>query len=222
MQSTDEYYDDNIKTLIIERLKEDEGMKGEKMEEKLIHPTVEEMGQEIDRLKRQNSRYRIGRWIICSLVVVIAISVLIANLWLPVFKISGYSMSPTLNNSEMVMAVHTNNFDYGDIIAFYYNNKILIKRVIATEGQYVDIQEDGTVFVDGQEVQEPYVQEKIKGECNIQLPYQVEDGELFVMGDEREISLDSRISSIGTIEKEKVIGRVFFRFWPWYSFGQVK
>ena len=121
------------------------------------------------------------------------------------------------------MSIKTSHFKPGDVIAFYYNNKILIKRVIATDGQYVDIKDDGTVLVDGVELDEPYIKEKSKGECNIQLPYQVGDGRiLFVMGDDRPISIDSRTNSMGTISNEKVLGRVLFKVWPFSAIEIVK
>ncbi|WP_461813177.1 signal peptidase I [Faecalimonas sp.] len=192
------------------------------MQEKLIYPTIEEMDQEIERLKRKSRVSRGIRWTLYSLVVVAAIVVLIATLWMPVLKITGNSMSPTLHKDELVVAIRTKQFQSGDVIAFYYDNKILIKRVIATAGQYVDIKEDGTVLVNGKVLDEPYIQEKSKGECDIQLPYQVGDGQIFVMGDDRAISLDSRTTAVGTIEEEKVLGRVVLKVWPWASLGQVR
>lgn len=192
------------------------------MKEDLIRPSMDEIDQELERLRRQKYRHRAVRWTLYSLAVVAAMAVLISTLWMPVLKITGSSMSPTLNNDEMVAAVRTKHFKSGDVVAFYYDNKILIKRVIATAGQYVDIKEDGTVLVDGMELNEPYIKEKSKGECNIQLPYQVGDGQIFVMGDDRAVSLDSRTTAVGTIGKEKILGRVLFRVWPWSEFGRIQ
>lgn len=187
-----------------------------------IRPTVEEINREIDR-RRYWKRYRRAlRGALYSLAVVSAVAVLVATLWMPVLKITGSSMEPTLNDTEMVVAVKTGHFEPGDVIAFYYNNKILIKRVIATAGQYVDIQDDGTVLVDGVALDEPYIKEKSKGECNIELPYQVGDGRIFVMGDDRPVSIDSRTTSVGTISSEKVLGRVLFKVWPLSSIGKIK
>lgn len=187
-----------------------------------MRPSVEEIRQEIDR-RRFWKRYRRAlSGALYSLAVVSAIAVLVATLWMPVLKITGSSMEPTLNDRELVVAVKTTRFQPGDVIAFYYNNKILIKRVIATAGQYVDIQEDGTVLVDGIALEEPYITDKSKGECNIQLPYQVGDGQIFVMGDDRAVSIDSRTTSVGTIGNEKVLGRVLFKLWPLSNFGSVK
>lgn len=157
-----------------------------------------------------------------ALAVVSAVAVLVATLWMPVLQITGSSMEPTLNDDELVVTFKTSHFKPGDVVAFYYNNKILIKRVIATAGQYVDIKEDGTVFVNGVEWDEPYIKEKSKGECNIQFPYQVGDGRIFVMGDDRPVSIDSRTTSVGTIGNEKILGRVLFKIWPLSSIGKIK
>lgn len=192
------------------------------MKQNVTRPSIEEINQEIERLKNQKRARRALRWTLYSLAVVAAIAVLVATLWMPVLKITGSSMTPTLNNGELAAAVRTDQFKSGDVIAFYYDNKILIKRVIATAGQYVDIEADGTVVVDGEVLDEPYIEEKSKGECNIQLPYQVGDGQIFVMGDDREISLDSRTTAVGTISEEKVLGRVIFKIWPWSSIGRVQ
>lgn len=192
------------------------------MKKELVRPTVEEINHEIDR-RRYWQRYRRAlRGALYSLAVVSAIAVLVATLWMPVLQITGSSMEPTLNDNELVVSVKTGHFKPGDVIAFYYNNKILIKRVIATAGQYVDIQEDGTVLVDGVALDEPYIKEKSKGECNIQLPYQVGDGRIFVMGDDRASSIDSRTTSVGTISDEKVLGRVLFKVWPLSAIGRVE
>lgn len=192
------------------------------MKKELIRPTVDEINQEISR-RRYWKRYRSAlRGTLYSLAVVAAVAVLVATLWMPVLQITGSSMEPTLNDNELVLTVKTDSFEPGDIVAFYYNNKILIKRVIATAGQHVDIQEDGTVLVDGVPLDEPYIKEKSKGECNIELPYQVGDGRIFVMGDDRPISIDSRTTAVGTIGSEKVLGRVLFKVWPLSSIGKVE
>lgn len=192
------------------------------MSKLLIRPTVEEIDQEINR-RRYWKRYRSAlRGALYSLAVVSAVAVLVVTLWMPVLQITGSSMEPTLNDNELVVSIKTGHFKPGDVIAFYYNNKILIKRVIATAGQYVDIQEDGTVLVDGVTLDEPYIKEKSLGECNIEFPYQVGDGRIFVMGDDRAVSIDSRTTSVGTISSEKVLGRVVFKVWPLSEMGKVK
>ena len=141
---------------------------------------------------------------------------------LPVLQIYGTSMSPTLTNGEIVLSVKTGKPEQGDIIAFYYNNKILVKRVIAGAGQWVDIDEDGNVTVDGVPLDEPYLTEKAYGNCNLQLPYQVPDGRWFVMGDHRSVSVDSRDRAVGCVSEEQVVGRLVFRIWPLKSISPIQ
>lgn len=191
------------------------------MKKELVRPSLDEIHEEIQRLHSRQRSHRTIRWVLYSLAVVSAAVILVAMLWMPVLQITGSSMEPTLNDHEVVAAIRTGRFESGDVIAFYYNNKILIKRVIATSGQYVDILEDGTVLVDGEVLDEPYIQEKSRGECNIPLPYQVGEGQIFVMGDDRPVSLDSRTTSVGTVSEDKVIGRIMFKVWPWSAIGPV-
>ena len=186
------------------------------------YPSLEQMEDEIARLKYRKKYSSLLRGTIYSLAVVAAVAILVATLWMPMLQITGASMTPTLEDGQFVMAVKTNSFQPGDITAFYYNNKILIKRVIASAGDWVDISEDGSVYVNGVLLEEPYIQEKALGECNIELPYQVPDGKVFVMGDDRPVSLDSRTTAVGPVSKEQVLGRVVFRVWPLSSFGSVK
>lgn len=155
------------------------------MEEKLLeYPTLEQMEQEVDRLRYQKRYGRALRGTVYALIVVAAMAILVAVLWMPVLQITGVSMSPTLNDGDLVVAVKTSDYQTGDIAAFYYNNKILIKRVIASPGDWVDIDNAGNVYVNGALLEEPYLTEKSLGECNITLPYQVPDGRIFVMGDD--------------------------------------
>ena len=153
---------------------------------------------------------------------VLAVAVLVATLWLPVLQIYGSSMTPTLVDGQIVFSSKTKDMEPGDIVAFYYNNKILIKRVVANAGDWVDIDQDGTVFVNGSELMEPYLEEKSFGDADIELPYQVPDGKYFVMGDHRETSVDSRHTSVGCIGMEQVVGKILFRVWPMESFGKVE
>lgn len=177
-----------------------------------------------DAAKLRRKRYRkkvfeIVKNTLSTLAVVAAIAVLIANLWLPVLRIYGGSMTPTVEESEIVVSVKGIKFKTGDIIGFYYNNKILIKRVIAGPGSWVDIDKYGNVFVDGEKIEEPYLKEQAYGECDIELPYQVPDGRYFVMGDHRSTSVDSRNKAVGCVAEDQVIGKIFFRVWPMDSFG---
>lgn len=156
-----------------------------------------------------------------TLLVVAAVAVLVAMLVLPVLRISGTSMTDTLYDRDVVIAVRGSSFKTGDVIAFNYNNNVLVKRVIATSGQYVDIADDGTVYVDRVRLVEPYVTEKALGDCNIELPYQVPDGKIFVMGDHRSTSLDSRNSVLGCVSGDQVVGRLLVRIWPPSEVGPI-
>jgi signal peptidase I len=142
-------------------------------------------------------------------------------LWLPVLQVVGESMTPSLYEGEIIISPKGSKFQKGDVIAFYYNNKILVKRVIANAGEWVNIDADGNVFINDVPLDEPYVSEKAFGDCNITLPYQVPDGKIFVMGDHRSTSLDSRSSSIGCISDEVVVGRLLVRVWPITGFGTI-
>lgn len=181
---------------------------------KLEVPDVELLKKELDRVNYKTKYRSVLKSTIFMLVVVAAIAVLVATTWLPVLQIYGSSMTPTLNEGEVVVSVKGSSFEQGDLIAFYYGNKILVKRCIATPGQWVDIDEDGNVYVDGNRLNEPYVKEKAFGDCDIKLPYQVPEDRYFCMGDHRETSVDSRNSSVGCISEEQIIGRIFFRVWP--------
>ena len=181
---------------------------------KLEVPDVELLKKELDRVNYKTKYRSVLKSTIFMLVVVAAIAVLVATTWLPVLQIYGSSMTPTLNEGEVVVSVKGSSFEQGDLIAFYYGNKILVKRCIATPGQWVDIDEDGNVYIDGKRLNEPYVKEKAFGDCDIKLPYQVPEDRYFCMGDHRETSVDSRNSSVGCISKEQIIGRIFFRIWP--------
>ena len=173
-------------------------------------------------LKRERHRRTYGltlRSTIYSLITVAAVAVLVATLFLPVLQIYGTSMTPTLYDGDVVVSVKTGRLERGDVVAFYYNNKILVKRVIAGPGQWVDIDQDGSVYVDGELLDEPYVEEKALGTCNIELPYQVPDGRWFVMGDHRSVSVDSRDQSVGCVSEEQIVGRLTFRLWPLNRIG---
>lgn len=177
-------------------------------------PTVEQMQAELYREKYKRRYRRVLRSTIYTLIVVAAVSVLVATLWMPVLQIYGHSMTPVLEDGDIVVSLKSTDFQQGDILVFYYNNKVLVKRVIAMAGDWVDIDADGTVFVNGEELDEPYLQEKALGECDIELPYQVPDGRLFVMGDHRSVSADSRSSAVGCVAEEQIVGKLILRVWP--------
>ena len=141
-------------------------------------------------------------------------AVLVATLWLPVLQIYGSSMTPTLEEGDIVVSIKSKTYETGDIVAFYYNNKILIKRVIAGSGDWVDLDEDGTVYVNGEQLDEPYVNDKAFGECDLELPYQVPESRIFVMGDHRSVSVDSRSKAVGCVAEEQIVGKLVCRIWP--------
>lgn len=185
-------------------------------------PSVDQLETELKRVKYK-SRYRaVLKSTIYTLITVAAVAVLVATLWLPVLQIYGSSMTPTLQDGEIIFTVKTSELEQGDIVAFYYNNKILVKRVIADAGDWVDISEDGTVCVNGEVLDEPYLTEKALGETNIELPYQVPDGKIFVMGDHRATSVDSRNTAVGCVAQEQIVGKIIFRVWPLERLGGVK
>ena len=175
---------------------------------------IKELRQELRRVKYNNKFAATLFNTIGTLVVVAAAAILVANLWLPILQVTGTSMSPTLQEGQVLMASKGHDFKTGDVIAFYDNNKILVKRVIAMPGDWVNISEDGTVYVNDIAIDEPYLKEKALGDCNIELPYQVPESKIFVMGDNRSVSLDSRNTAIGCISEEQVVGRITFAIWP--------
>lgn len=156
-----------------------------------------------------------------TLIVVAAVAILVAMLFLPVLRIYGQSMNATLWSGDLVFSLKGSSFETGDVIAFYYNNNILVKRVIATSGQWVDIDLDGNVYVDQQLIDEPYLEEKAYGEPNIDFPYQVPEERVFVLGDNRDVSVDSRSTSVGCVTPEQIVGRVTFRIWPLNRIGPI-
>lgn len=185
-------------------------------------PNSAEVERELKR-ERYKSRYkRTLKSTIFALITAAAAAVLVATLWMPVLQIFGSSMTPTLQEGEIVISVKDNDMEPGDIVAFYYGNKVLIKRYIAGPGSWVDIQEDGTVVVDGNVLEEPYLEEKSFGICDLEFPYQVPDGTYFLMGDHRETSVDSRHSSVGCISADQIVGKIVYRVWPLSAFGIVR
>lgn len=185
-----------------------------KKENTVSLPSYEQIERERKVLKRKSEFKKAIRGVVGVLIVVAALSVLIATLFLPVLQISGVSMEPTLHDEDIVLLVKTNNIKQGDMIGFYYQGKILLKRVIGQSGDKIEISEDGTVLVNGEAIDEPYISKKSLGECDIAFPYQVPEQKYFVMGDRRDTSIDSRSSVIGCVSKEDIIGVVVFRVWP--------
>ena len=177
-------------------------------------PTADAVQEAIRQEKYKMLYRRVLRSTVYALVIVAAVAVLIATLVLPVVQITGTSMAPTLNEGEIVVLVKTDKLKRGDLCAFSYSNKTLIKRVIGTPGDYIDIDADGNVSVNGTVIDEPYLTDKALGDCDIDLPYQVPESQYFLMGDHRATSIDSRNSVIGCVTQEQMIGKIFFRVWP--------
>lgn len=185
-------------------------------------PSTQQLEEELKRVKYKRRYRSMLRSTIYTLITVAAVAILVATLWLPVLQIYGSSMTPTLQDGEIIFSVKTSEFKPGEIVAFYYNNKILIKRVICGPGDWIDIDEDGTVYVNKVRLDEPYLTEKALGDCNIDLPFQVPDGRFFVMGDHRSTSIDSRNTAVGCVSQEQIVGKVLFRIWPIGQIGTVK
>lgn len=177
-------------------------------------PNVSEIETELARVKYQGKYRRTLRSTIYTLITVAAVAVLISTLWIPVLEIYGNSMAPTLDAGDIVVSLKEEKFERGDLVAFYYNNKVLVKRVIASGGDMVNMDEDGTVYVNDVKQEEPYLTEKAYGDCNIEFPYEVPDTRLFVMGDHRAQSIDSRNVAVGCISTEQIVGKIRLRIWP--------
>lgn len=184
-------------------------------------PDIDQLKAE---LRRENHKKRYSRTLrstVYALIVVAAIAVLTATIFLPVLRIYGNSMTPTVSENEIIVSLKGSSFEKGDVVAFWYGNKLLVKRVIAGPTQWVNIDASGNVFVDGVMLDEPYVSEKALGDCNIGLPYQVPDGRYFVMGDHRSVSQDSRNTAVGCVADEQIVGKIVFRIWPLENFGKI-
>ena len=185
-------------------------------------PSTSLLENELERLRYKKRYGSALRSTIYMLITVAAVAVLIAVLLLPVLRIYGSSMNPTLNEGDIVLSIKGSEFKTGDIIAFYYNNKVLVKRVIAGPGDWVDISDDGTVYVNNQVIEEPYLTDRAKGDCNIKLPYQVPESRIFVMGDNRSVSVDSRNTAVGCVAEEQIVGKIIFSVWPFDHFGPIR
>ena len=181
---------------------------------KITNLTTEEIEKELKRVKNNERSRGVLKNTIYVLLIVAAAAVLVATLFLPVLQIYGSSMTPTLHDGQLIVSIKDSELEQGDIIAFYYNNKILVKRVIANAGDWVNIDKNGIVAVNGKVIEEPYISENALGECNIDLPYQVPEGGLFVMGDHRSVSIDSRHSSVGCVTQEQIVGKLVMCVWP--------
>ena len=197
------------------------------MKDALTMPTPQQLEEELQRVKYRKRYRRVLRSTVYTLVTVAAVAVLVATLLMPVLQIYGGSMTPSLTDGDIVLTLKTTQFETGDVVAFYYNNKILVKRVIARAGEWVSITPEGDVYV-GKTVremallEEPYLAEKALGDCDIEFPYQVPESRVFVMGDHRSVSVDSRNTAVGCVAEEQLVSKLVFRVWPLELFGEIK
>ena len=184
-------------------------------------PELSDLRKELSREKYKYRFASVLRSTVSTLVVIAAFAILVATLWLPVLQIYGSSMTPTLEEGQIVVSVKGSEFERGDLVAFYIGNKLLVKRVIAAPMDSVAIAEDGTVYVNNEELVEPYVSDKALGECDLEFPYQVPDSRYFLLGDHRSVSVDSRSSSVGCVAEEQIVGKITFCVWPLSDFGEL-
>ena len=192
-----------------------------KQKKKKQRPELEQLKKELRR-ERYKSRYAAALGsTVNTLVVAAALAVLVATLWMPVLQIYGNSMTPTLQEGQIVVSVKNGKIEHGDLVAFYIGNKLLVKRMIAGPVDMVIVDEDGTVFVNGKALEEPYIKDKALGECDLTFPYQVPDSRYFLMGDHRTTSVASRSSVVGCVAQEQIVGKILFSVWPLDTFGKI-
>lgn len=184
-------------------------------------PSLYQLEAELSRIKYKRRYNWVLRSTIYALVVVAALAVLVATLWMPVLQIYGNSMTPSMQDGDIVISVKNSNPQRGDVVAFYYNNKVLVKRIIGLPGDTVNIDASGNVFVNGTPLDEPYLSQKDYGECTTEMPCTVAEEEYFVLGDHRELSVDSRNELIGCVKEDQMVGRIVFRVWPFENFGKI-
>ena len=192
------------------------------MKKNKIKPTTEQLEKELNREKYKKRYFSVLKNTIYTLITVSACAVLVATLWIPVLQIHGSSMSPTLNEGQIVVSFTGSTFEREDLVAFYLGNKLLVKRIIGCPGDIINIKDDGTVYVNGKELDEPYISEKSLGECDLKFPYQVPESRYFLMGDHRKTSIDSRSTIIGCVSTEQIVGEIVYSIWPISQFGKIK
>ena len=194
----------------------------EKEQKKTVEvPSPEQVRRERERLRYQNRYRQTLMSTIGMLIVAAALAVLVATILMPVLRIYGSSMEPSLCDGQIVVCIKTSHFETGDLVAFYHGNKLLIKRCIAGPGEWVDMDQEGNLYVNGSLLEESYLRQKAFGETDIDLPYQVPDGRWFMAGDNRAVSVDSRNTAVGSIADEQIVGKIVFRVWPLSAFGRI-
>ena len=186
-----------------------------------VVPSISQLEAELNRVQYRSRYGKVLRSTVYSLIVVSAMAVLVATLWMPVLQIYGSSMSPSLHDGEIVLSVKDNSMECGDVIAFYYNNKVLVKRIVGLPGDQIGMEADGRVLRNGEVLEEPYLNGTDYGQVTIELPYQVPENTFFVLGDHRSVSVDSRNEAVGCVAEDQIVGKILFRVWPLESFGPV-
>lgn len=184
-------------------------------------PSVDELKKELKRENRKKEYRNVLRNTLIVVVSVAALAVLISSFYVTVLKVTGDSMTPTLETGQIVIAQNSQEFEAGEMLAFYYNNKVLVKRVIGSPGDWVNIDANGRVSVNGIELEETYASDLSLEPTDIEFPYQVPENRWFVLGDHRSVSIDSRSSVVGCVTKEQLIGKVVFRVFPFDTFGSL-
>ena len=183
--------------------------------------TLDELKKELKKEKEKKKLHLALRETLTLLLFIVATAILLAVYAFPVLQIYGSSMSPSLEDGQMVVCLKTSNIKQGDLVSFYYNNKMLVKRLIAFPGDWVDIDDKGNVYVNNELLDEPYIEQKSVGDSDIEFPYQVPQGKYFVIGDNRNVSIDSRNSTIGDISQDQIVGKIIFRIYPFTKIGTV-
>lgn len=196
-------------------------MKRPKSRSKFDAVPVQLLEKELEREKYKSRFLKTLRNTIFTLITVAAVAVLVATIWMPVLQIYGNSMTPMLSDGEIVLSMKTSDISKGEVVAFYYNNKILIKRVIGVAGDWITVTDEGDVYVNDILLDEPYISDKALGDSDIEYPYQVPEGKFFVMGDHRSVSIDSRNTSVGCVSQDQVVGRLLFKLWPMKDIGKI-
>lgn len=185
-------------------------------------PKLPELGQLQVELELENRKWEARkalRSIVFVLLVVTAAAVVVAVLMFPILQVKRSSMGNTLQNGDVIVTMNTSNYQAGDVIAFYYNNTLMIKRIVAVSGDTVRINKKGDVSVNGKTLTEPYVTEKVRGDCTVEFPYEVPEGKFFVLNDQRDSAIDSRNATLGCVGGDQIVGKVLVRVWPFEAIG---